>query len=221
VEATLRWLGQNDVVVPFVLLLPDPNLNGLDAPGVPPSDPAAASRYETAMARYTGMHRVRFTKVMASHSGFASLAVERVNDGADGSMPGFTYVAEGGWEYVVLGETGWTKLPGKDWRVDSVNPMIPPSEWDEEYIGATGFQFGRVETIDGEPCQIVTFVVPGSERQVVAYYAWWIGVESGALKQEMMISKSHYMVTQYFDVDAPITIAPPPDAPTPAATPAA
>jgi hypothetical protein len=99
--------------------------------------------------------------------------------------------------------------------------MIPPLEWDEEYIGATGFKFGRVEPIDGDPCQIVTFVVPGSERQVVAYYAWWIGVESGALKQEMMISKSHYMATQYFDVDAPITIAPPPDAPTAAATPAA
>lgn len=212
VEVTLRWLGQADVVVPFHLLLPDPNLNGMDAPRTAAGDPAAAALYAQAMAAHTGMHRVRFTQVMASHTGFASLAQQVVNDGADGSTPGFTYTARGGWEYVVLGTTGWTKLPGQPWKVSDVNPMIPPVRWDDEYVGATGFRLGRTAAIGGEECQLLTFVVPAIHGQVIAWYAWWVGKASGVVKQEMMVSQSHYMLSVFSAIDAPAIISPPLDA---------
>jgi copper transport protein len=211
-EVTLRWSGQPDVVVPFYLLLPDPNLNGLDAPHIPPPDAAAAELYDRAMAAHTGVHRLRLTQAMASHLGTVAVSEQAVNDGADGSTPGYTYDAVGGWHYVVLGTTGWTQQPGKPWEVIEVNAMIPPAEWDEEYVGATGFRLGRVEEAGGESCQILTLVVPGTRGQVIAWYAWWVGNESGQLRREMMVSRSHYMRTDFFDFDAPLTIVPPGDA---------
>lgn len=218
IDVTLRWLGQPDVTVPYYLLLPDPNLNGLDAPGDDPaSDPAAAALYERAMALYTGMHRVRYAQAMASHVGGVSYGVHVVNDGADGSVPGFTFDIPGGWHYIVLGETSWSQLPGEAWEQADANPMIPPSEWDEEYIGARGFRFGRTEVVDGEPCRVLTFVVPGTPTQIVAWYVWWVGEETGYVRREMMISQSHYMISRFSDFDAPLTITPPETAATPAA----
>ena len=184
--------------MPFYLLLPDPNLNGLDAPADdPPSDPAAAALYGRAMEAYTSVHRVRYAQSMASHTGSVSYGVHVVNDGADGSTPGFTYDAPGGWQYVVLGTTSWSRRPGQPWTVREANPMIPPARWDDEYMGATGFRLGRVEELNGEPCQLLTFVVPGTGRQVVAWYVWWVGTESGRVHREMMISQSHYMLTDF------------------------
>ena len=90
--------------------------------------------------------------------------------------------------------------------------MIPPSQWDEEYDGATGFRLGRVEEAGGEPCQILTLVVPGTRGQVIAWYAWWVGRESGQLRREMMVSQSHYMRSDFSDFDAPVTIVPPVEA---------
>jgi hypothetical protein len=209
VEVTLRWPGQTDVVVPFYLLLPDPNLNGFDAPATPPDQSAGVDLYGRAMAVYTGMHRVRYIQAMASNTGTVSYGVHAVNDGSDGSTPGFTYDALGRWQYVVLGTTGWSRTPGEDWSQQEVNPMIPPAEWGEEYVGATGFRLERVEMAGGEPCQILTFVVPGTPRQVVARDVWWVGTETGRVHREAMISQSHYMVSEFSAFDAPLVIMPP------------
>ena len=215
IDVILRWLGQEDVVVPFYLIFPDPNLNGLDAPSDdPPSDPAAEELYHRTMEAYTSVHRVRYDQVMGSHLGITSFGMHAVNDGTDGSTPGFTLDIPGGWHYVVLGTTSWSKRPGEAWTVREGRPMVPPSEWDEEYTGARGFQLGRIEEVDGEPSQIITFVVPTAERRVVAWYAWWIGIESGVLHREVMISQAHYMITDLYDYDAPITIEAPEGAPT-------
>lgn len=210
VMVSLRWTGQADVDVPFYLLMPDPNLNGLDAPEVdPPADPAAATTYQQAMAAYTSMHTVRYAQAMASQAGSVSYGVHVVNDGADGSEPGFTFDIPGGWQYIVLGETAWSKRPGQPWTKSEANPMIPPARWDDEYSGARGFQFGRTETINGEPCRVLTFVVPGEESRVVAWYVWWIGTESGRVHREVMISQSHYMRSDFSDFDQPVVILPP------------
>jgi hypothetical protein len=93
--------------------------------------------------------------------------------------------------------------------------MIQTSEWDEEYVGARGFQFGRTEEVRGEPCQILTFVVPGTEKQVVAWYVWWVGTETGLVHREMMVSQSHYMPSDFSEFDGPLTIEPPVDEQTP------
>jgi hypothetical protein len=210
IEIALRWAGQEDVIVPFHLLLPDPNLNGLEAPPVDlPADPAAEAEYLDAMALYTSVHRVRYSQVMSSHRGSTSYAVHVVNDGADGSVAGFTLDVHGGWHYVVLGESVWSQRPGEAWETSDGGNMTPPSEWDDEYVGATGFRFGRTETVNGELSRTILFAVPGTSKQVVACYVWWVGVESGRLNREMMISQSHYMLSEFSEYDAPAPINPP------------
>lgn len=77
-------------------------------------------------------------------------------------------------------------------------------------------RLGRVEVVDGEPCQIVTFVLPATGLQEPSWFAWWVGTESGHVRQMAMVARAHYMVRSYRDFDAPIAIVPPADAGLPA-----
>ena len=63
--------------------------------------------------------------------------------------------------------------------------------------------------IAGETAQIVTFFVPDQEGLSAAWYACWVGTESGQVHRVAMISRAHYMVTDYRDFDGPIAIEPP------------
>ena len=44
----------------------------------------------------------------------------------------------------------------------------------------------------------MTFYVPGTQL-APAYYAWWVGTQSGRVLQETMVSRFHYMVWNYTD----------------------
>ena len=82
-----------------------------------------------------------------------------VGDG--NSPPGFTYRAAGGMEAIIIGSTRWIRLPGDPgWEKQEGATVVLPSEWDEEYSGATGFTLLGEETIDGERCRLLAFVVP-------------------------------------------------------------
>ena len=80
------------------------------------------------------------------------------------------------------------------------------------------FRLGPVETVDGEPCQVVTFSQPSPSGQAwaAAWYAWWVGTETGFVRRETMVAPRHYMRYDYHDFNAPVTIAPPAAAATPA-----
>jgi copper transport protein len=220
IDVMLRWLGREDVALAYYLLLPDPNVNGLDAPVLRESDPEAAALYERAMASYTGVHRLRYRQVMLDGRGTGVMSDHVVNDGSDGSPAGFVYrnVTVNGWEAIVLGDRMWTRSPGEPWVEDKGQAMIPPARWGEEYEGATGFRLGRIEEVDGEPCQVLTFVVPEAPRRVVAWYVWWVGAESGYVRRDAMISRSHYMINDFSDFDASLPIAPPEPTASPAAS---
>lgn len=209
VEVTLRWLGQPDIVVPYYILLPDPNLHGMDAVREWPSDSGAAAVYARGSAAVAALHRVRYQQLTSDGNGLGVVMLHEVNDGTDGSPPGYRLLIPGRSESIVLGERGWTWRAGEGWTTFDAFPMIPPSRWGEEYAGATGFRLGRVEEVDGEPCQIVTFVVPATATRAVAWYAWWVGVETGQVRRDVMVSRLHYMVSDFFDFDAPIALRPP------------
>lgn len=196
----------------FYVILPDPNLNGTDAVKSAGSDSAAEAVYNRGMAAQTGLHRVRFRQSMADGQGHNALSLHLINDGSDGQIPGFAYIAPGGLEAYVLGTYRWWRQPGKPWTVDGTSPMVPPSAWDDEYEGATDFRLGGKEMVDGELCQIVTFLVPArteSPRRVAAWYAWWVGERSGQVRREAMVSANHYMLNEFSDFDAPLPITPP------------
>ena len=208
VDVTVRWLGKEDSVLTYYLLLPDPNLHGLDAPTTRPTDPSAEALYLKAMVSYTGIHRVRYRQLMLDHRGTGVMSEHHVNDGSDGSPAGYIYrnITINGWEAIVLSNQMWTRYPGEAWEQSGGQEMIPPSRWGEEYEGATGFQLGRIEEIDGEPSQIITFVVPEAPNRVIAWYVWWVGTETELVRRDAMISRSHYMVSFFADFDAPFTI---------------
>ena len=53
----------------------------------------------------------------------------------------------------------------------------------------------------------MTFHVP-EDFYSEAWYAWWVGEESGLLRREAMVARGHYMLHHFHDFDAPFTIAP-------------
>ena len=207
--------------VDFYLLLPDPNLNGPNAvPGFGSSADGEAV-FRRGMDAITALRTVRFTQWIADGKGNAAMSEHAVRAGGDGAPPGFTYRAAGGMEAVIIDTTRWVKLPSDlGWQQQEGATVVPPAEWDDEYFGATDFTILGEETIDGEPCQLVAFVVPQltePRRQTVAWYLWWVGKETGQVRQEAMVSRLHYMLNHFTDFDAPLDLAPPVEAGTPVA----
>jgi hypothetical protein len=208
----------------FFLLLPDPNVNGPGA--VPRSDASTEGEavFQRGLQSFHDLKSLRYTQWLADGSGHDTVAEHAVGVSADGT-PGFTFRVTGGMEAVVIGTTRWIRFPGlTTWEEQESPPPVPLADWGEEYNGATGFTLLGDETIDGEPCSLLAFVVPEQtepRRQTAAWYLWWVGQETGHVRQEAMVSRVHYMKNHFTDFDAPLVIAPPPQPATPpAATPA-
>jgi hypothetical protein len=205
----------------FYLLIPDPNLSG---PNAAPREQASAegeARFQRGMEALTSLRDVRFTQWIADGRGNAAVSEHRVTTGDGGTPPGFTYRAAGGMEAIIIGSTRWIRLPGDArWEQQQGSPVVLPSEWDEEYIGATGFTILGEETIDGERCRLLAFVAPEltEPRRTVAWYLWWVGEETGHVHKEAMVSRLHYMLNEFSDFDVPIALAPPQEAATPVAS---
>jgi hypothetical protein len=196
----------------FQVLLPDPNLHGNDAVSLAGTDPEAEALYQRASERVSQLHRVTYEQQLSDGEGLGVVSWRAINDGADGSVPGFFYLTPGGMEAVVSGTTAWTRYPGEAWESRETNAMVPPSEWGGEYTGATGFQLGPLSQAPAGPCRVVTFVVPEEERRSIAWYAWCIDETTGHLFRDAMISRNHYMITEFDDFDGDVVVAPPEDA---------
>ncbi len=70
------------------------------------------------------------------------------------------------------------------------------------FRAAVGVSLGRRETVGAEPARVIFFYFPPAE----AWYAWWVGEESGLLLREVMVAPGHIMASRYFDQDAPLSI---------------
>jgi hypothetical protein len=204
----------------FFLLIPDPNLNGPNAVPSSGSSPEGEALYRRGLETLTSLRDVRFTQWIADGRGNAAVAAHAVTAGDEDGPPGFSYRAVGGMEAIIIGSTRWIRLPGDlGWEEQEGATVVLPSEWDEEYTGATGFTILGEETIGGERCQLLAFVVPEltePRRQTVAWYLWWVGTETGYVRKEAMVSRLHYMLNEFSDFDVPIALSPPQEAATPA-----
>ncbi len=209
VDVLVRQPDGPEMAASFYLLLPDPNLNGTDAPRKPESDPSAIAVFERGLVHLTGLHRLRYTQRLTDGSGGLVVVDHAVNDGHDGETPPASSQTTGKFARIQVGNREWLRLPNGTWSERGASVFVPPSAWGETYAGATGFRLGRVEEVGGEPSQIVTFHVPGTQGQAAAWYTWWVGTESDRLHRQMMVSRSHYMIDDYRDFDAPITIEAP------------
>ncbi len=207
----------------FWLVLPDPNVSG-HGPG-PTTDPGAEALYRRGLASLTALRSVRYAQRLADGGGSLSRSRLAVT-AAEGERPaGYTETiidAEGAViaQQTIVGDRRWI-LTGEEWIAAEPIPFLTPAAWGDAYEDATGFQFGPREDVDGELSQIVTFWQPPRDNPARAptWYAWWIGLASGEVRREAMVSNRHYMVYEYRDFDAAFEIAPP-ITPAPAATPA-
>lgn len=208
VNVLVRRLGQSDLTVPFYLLLPDPNIHGMDAPDVPEGSPDAEALYQRGLASLTSLQSVRWSQRLTGGTGTAVI-LEFAVRASNGDEPPAMAIRSRELESIQIGDQRWQRQPGGDWIETEAGRILPPSAWGETYEGATGFRLGITEEINGEPVQVVTFHVPATDRYVAAWYAWWIGQESGQLYRLAMISRLHYMIDDYSEFNEPLTIAPP------------
>ena len=205
----------------FYLLIPEPNLNG---PNMVPRERGSTegeALFQRGMEALTGLRDVRFTQWIADGRSNASVSEHGVTSGDGSTPPGFTYRAAGGMEAIIIGSTRWIRLPGDArWEEQQGAPVVLPSEWDEEYNGATGFTILGEETIDGERCRLLAFVAPEltEPRRTIAWYLWWVGEETGYVRKEAMVSRLHYMLNEFSDFGVPIALSPPREAATPVAS---
>jgi hypothetical protein len=207
VEVRLRRPDEAEVRQPFYLILPDPNAYGEGAVPLPATDATAEAVYEQGRATFTGLHRVRYREQMATGAGNVALAEYAVSDGTDG-RPAARSAETFNSAYVQVGGQIWVRTQDGQWLAGNPPPFVYPTDWDREWEGATGFALGPEQEVGGEVCRVVTFFVPG-ETLAAAWYAVWFGTETGNVHRVAMISRSHYMITDYRDFDVPFVIEPP------------
>jgi hypothetical protein len=195
------------------LLLPDPNLNGPGAVQQTESSPEAEALFQRGLDAIHALRTLRYSQWLADGRGNVGISDHAVRAGGDGTPAALTYRAVGGMDAVIIDDTRWILLPGElGWEQQEGAIVVPPSEWGEEYAGATGFTILGEETVDGEPCQLLAFVVPETSeprRQSAAWYLWWVGNDTGHVRREAMVSRVHYMLNHFTDFDAPLDIVPP------------
>ena len=203
--------GDAAAAATFDLVLPDPNLAGRGP--APAGDPRAEEVFRRGLATFGGLRSVAFDQRLNSGSGslFASETV------VTEQPPAYRESAPGT-ELVIVDGTQWARRGSDPWQQSPAGPLPVPSSWAAAYDRAAGFRLGPVETVDGEPCQVVTFSQPSPSGQAwaAAWYAWWVGTETGFVRRETMVAPRHYMRYDYRDFNASVTIAPPAAAATPA-----
>lgn len=208
IDVALGEPGQAPVTAPFYLLLPDPNIHGSDAPPDPPSDPAALALFERGLDTMTAWRSVRWTQWLGSGQDVLVRADLAVTTDAQGHGTGFSLESEN-YTSVTVGERQFLRRQGGGWLEQPANKITPPREWRATYEGATNIQLGATETINGEPAQVVTFYSPEKQGQSEAWFAWWVGQETGTIYRITMVARLHYMVEEYRDINAPFEITPP------------
>jgi hypothetical protein len=222
---TAGWWQADVIVTPpggvaararFWLVLPDPNVTGqgLD----PATDPQARALFARGLESLTSLRSVRYTQRLGDGGGSLYRSQTAIR-AAEGELPpaysDAVIDATGNViaQQTIIGDRRWILVDG-EWVVAKPIPFLTPDAWDEAYADATGFQLGPREEVDGELSQVVTFWQPPrtTPSRTPAWFAWWIGLASGEVRREAMVSTRHYMVYGYSDFDAPLDIIPPDDA---------
>ncbi len=228
---TPGWWQADVVVTPpggiasrarFWLMLPDPNVTGQ---GIDPAnDPEARALYQRGLESLTALRSVRYTQRLGDGGGSLYRSQTAVS-AAEGERPATyadTIINPAGnviAQQTIVGDRRWVQV-GQDWVEAEPISFLTPAAWGEAYADATGFQFGPREEVNGELSQVVTFWQPPrtSPSRAPAWFAWWIGLASGEVRREAMVSTRHYMVYEYSDFDAPLDITPPAVVSTPEVT---
>jgi putative copper export protein/methionine-rich copper-binding protein CopC len=245
IEATVTRANQPDATATFYMILPDPNVHGFSAPPSPKSDDRAQELYASALNKTIALTSLRRDEYIGSGSDALVISNYAWTTGANQHPASFSSrtLYSGGFQtyqngsppplpsldplsQVAIGGQSW--VVGQDGSFTPEQPILyqPPSQWASTFTGAEQFQLGTTQVIDGETCQIVSFHTPNAPGQSEAWFSWWIGVDSGQMRQLTMVANQHYMIWHNYDFDQDFVIQGPSDStsapsrPIPAATPA-
>ncbi|MDQ3541489.1 MAG: copper resistance protein CopC [Chloroflexota bacterium] len=228
ITASIERIGSERASAPFYVLLPDPNTTGLDDRPDPDTEPDAEAVFQRGVASMTSWNSVRWTESLGSGADVLVVARFAITDGkgngpaaydqetlysggfepyADGSMPPEPTMNSR--RSITVGDRGWLRTTSGKWLEEPPGRFAVPSEWGSIYSGSTNIRLGTSQVINGEDAQIITFHSPDRPDQSEAWFAWWVGKESGNVLQVTMIARNHYMVWQYVDINGDIRIEPP------------
>lgn len=215
IDVPVQWAKEGAGVARFFVLAPDPNVHGSDAPATPLAVSEAVLLYDRGLAAMTGLMSVRYTQLQGDGQGLAAQSFHAV-DLTDPHNPSYLINVPGGTQAIGIGEESWIKIGDGPWELREGVGWVQPSQWGLEYNGASGFTTGGTEVINGEETRVLAFSTPEIEGQAASWYLWWVGVDTGMVHREVMISRGHYMRNEFSDFDQPLGIEAPREYVTPA-----
>lgn len=199
-------------IADFYARLDDPSGAPLD---VARSDYASESKaerlYEQALANYEGLTSVRWREELTSGllapAGTGAWVVTSAEIEAPDRLH-YEVLSPGSSHYQAyrVGNSSCTQDLGKAWQCNTTSESSNALELD--YLKPTAFRLGRSELVDGEMTRVLLFYNPSQP----AWYAWWVGQETGFLRRQVMVAPGHFMLTHFFDHNAPLTIQIPQEA---------
>jgi hypothetical protein len=111
---------------------------------------------------------------------------------------------------VTIGDQTWLVQEDGAWLEQPTSRYGTISGWGGIYDNAEHLQMGGTSEIDGETVQVITFHTPDQPGQAQAWFAWWVGIDSGRVYQVAMVAQAHYMTWDYSDFNGDWQIDPPP-----------
>lgn len=158
-----------------------------------------------------GAARLMLQQSQARMNELSSLrADQRLNDGANtvvisayeyGAPDKTRFVIEGQGQAIAIGALQYLQTKDGQWLERArVEPFVFPAF--DFAKGAESVRFGRQETINGVPAQIVLFEVPDTLGANKVRYAYWIAEDDKRVLQFGMVAPAHYMIEAYRDFDS-------------------
>lgn len=189
IRLTVRQQGKPDGVIDFPYYVSA-------APSEPDDVAAARLMLQKSQARMNELTSLR--------------ATQRLNDGTNAVVaseyeylaPDRTrFVIEGQGQAIAIGALQYLQTPDGQWHERArVQPFVFP---DFDFAdGAERVRFGREETINRVPAQIVLFEVPDTLGENQVRYAYWIAKDDNRALQIAMVAPAHYMIESYRDFDS-------------------
>lgn len=213
-------LEVDDLSVSWTIMLPDPNLTGLDTPPVVETNPEAEALLTNALEALRSRTSMRWWEWLSGGNGSIILATFSVTTPeSNGLPPSFESNSMLAGQIPVDGTAPSFRTDNPrtvtvddearryvaDATPEAVNPTqyLPIDQYDTTYDGFDDAHFGMTAEIDGVECQLVAFHLPGT---VEAWFAFWIETETATLRQLFMHSVNHYMHWVYYDIDEPFEL---------------
>nr|MDQ3043975.1 hypothetical protein [Chloroflexota bacterium] len=175
---------------------------------IPAANAEAKAVFDRGLATLSSSSSARWSERLGDGLGHLAQADYALREATNESSAAMSITA-GQTAVVRIGERAWLRRESTGWLEQPGTEIIDFETLAETYAHAEAFRLGSVEEIGGELAQIVTFYLPETERSAPAWFAWWVGVESGHLLRETMVARSHYMFHEYDAINEPFEIEAP------------